>query len=737
MHLHASDSTIPRHRRYRLSITVVRGTNDKRAASHALTERLARPDLPGEPFSGELFIGYPIIRTSNGGYAIDALLISSETGIVVFDLIEGTSVDQDYRNRQDDSANKLEAHLKSHPELMNRRHLLIPIHTLSFAPVVTAAIGGGDDYPIANDTNLIDHLRLLRWTDHSSEVYSSALAIIQSTTTIRKNRTRREIKEEGSRGEKLKRLEDEIATLDPVQSRAVIETVNGVQRIRGLAGSGKTIVLALKAAYLHAQHPDWRIAVTFYTRSLRGHFRSLIERFSLHQTGEEPDWGYLRIINAWGSPGRAERDGVYYEFCRTHDVDYFDFSAARRKFGNGHEFSLACKFAIEQAAHPKAIYDVILVDEAQDFSHHFLRLCHAMLDDNKRLIYAYDELQNLSEASLPPPKEIFDTPNSDAHIASDVTNNDIILEKCYRNSRPLLATAHALGFGIYRKPTDQGGIGLVQMFDHASLWEDIGYEREGGELRPGCSVVLSRPERTSPRFLEDHSDVDDLIQFRCFENSGEQADWLIREIKKNIDADELRHDDIIVVNPDPLTTRREVGPIRSRLLEMGVDCHVAGVDTEADTFFRIGDQSVTFTGIFRAKGNEAGMVYVINAQDCHAAARNLATIRNRLFTAITRSKAWIRVLGIGEGMERLIDEYRELKSRAFKLAFTYPTKEQRERLRIIHRDLSVQEERRLRDRESMVRELVRDLKSGDASIEDFDRSLISELKKHVGSAGGP
>ena len=93
---------------------------------------------------------------------------------------------------------------------------------------------------------------------------------------------------ENSRGAKLKRLEDSIATLDNRQSRAVIETVNGVQRIRGLAGSGKTIVLALKAAYLHVQHPDWRIAVTFNTRSLKGQFRRLINNFSVEQAGEEP-----------------------------------------------------------------------------------------------------------------------------------------------------------------------------------------------------------------------------------------------------------------------------------------------------------------------------------------------------------------------------------------------------------------------------------------------------------------
>ena len=45
------------------------------------------------------------------------------------------------------------------------------------------------------------------------------------------------------------RLEKSIATLDQQQNRAAIETVEGVQRIRGLAGSGKTIVLAIKAAY--------------------------------------------------------------------------------------------------------------------------------------------------------------------------------------------------------------------------------------------------------------------------------------------------------------------------------------------------------------------------------------------------------------------------------------------------------------------------------------------------------
>ncbi len=711
-----------------MSTTIVRGTNNKPAASAALSDCLANQN----DFDGELFIGYPIIRTAAGRHLIDALFVSIETGIVVFDLIEGPSLGQSYRDRQDDSANKIEAHLKSHPELVRRRDLRIPIHTLSFAPADTPSTARPDpDYPLANSASLLQRLRDFRWNARSPHVYQSALSVIECTSTIRKNAAKRDVEHPHSRGAKLKHLEDSIATLDADQNKAVIETVDGVQRIRGLAGSGKTIVLALKAAYLHAQHPDWRIAITFNTRSLKDHFRRLIERFCLHQIGEEPDWDHLRILDAWGAPGGSERDGVYYEFCRTHGLDYFDFGAAKRTFASGREFADVCRHALQQAHNTNSIYDAILVDEAQDFAPDFLRLCYAMVHDPKRLIYAYDELQNLTENSVPPPEAIFGADTTGAPNVRLDGPRDIILEKCYRNSRPVLVTAHALGFGVYRKPREPNGLGLVQMFDHPNLWEEIGYECIAGALRPGSPVTLRRPESTSPRFLEDHSKPDDLIQFMSFDNRREQTEWLTEAIRTNLERDELRHDDIIVVNPDPLTTRKEVAPIRSRLLQIGINSHVAGVNTPADTFFQADRDSVTFTGIHRAKGNEAGMVYIINAQDCHSAALNLASIRNRLFTALTRSKGWIRVLGIGSGMMSLKEEYKELRAHGHELTFTYPTEEQLEHLRIVHRDMSKQELDRLRARERTVRDWVDDLESGNVNIEDFDDAIIERLKKHI------
>lgn len=716
-----------------MSIEIVWGTNRNPVASQELVQLLSHQI----GFSGQLFVGYPIIGTSEGRHVIDALLVSKDKGVIVFDLIEGQGPDaRGYESRQDDSANKLEARLRLNRVLVQRRKLRIPIHAISFAPGVnTPEKYAKNDYPIANGNTLVRELKRFEWSNPERNTYETTLSVLQSISTIRQGRTRRGIKQENSRGDKLKRLEAAIATLDNRQSKAVIETVEGVQRIRGLAGSGKTIVLALKAAYLHAQHPEWRIAVTFNTRSLKGYFHRLINNFVLEQTHEEPDWECLRIVNAWGAPGRSDRDGIYYEFCRVHDIQYLDFGSAKQSFGTDKAFAEACALAISQSRENKQIYDAILVDEAQDSPPAFLRLCYEMLNAPKRLVYAYDEMQSLTGESLPSPEEIFGS-NIDGSpkVQFDRASNgrprqDIILEKCYRNSRPVLVTAHALGFGIYRESQGEGGTGLIQMFDQPQLWEEIGYQRKDGELREGSSVTLHRTPDTSPEFLEDHSATDDLIRFISFSSEEKQAEWLAKEIEKDLNDGELRPDDIVVINPDPLTTRMKVGPARALLLDMGIKSHLAGVDTDPDIFFN--EESVAFAGVFRAKGNEAGMVYIINAQDCNSAKFNLANKRNQLFTAITRSKAWIRVLGVGSCMDALMKEYKTLKEQKFELKFVYPTEEQRKQLRIVHRDMSTKGQRQLKNHRKGMDDLISDIEAGNIHIEDLDENNVAKLKRFL------
>ena len=78
--------------------------------------------------------------------------------------------------------------------------------------------------------------------------------------------------------------------MDKWQRTAAYEIPNKPQRIRGLAGSGKTIVLALKAAYLHFKDPTADIAVTFYSRSLYQQFTSLIQEFYQQYSNDKVDF---------------------------------------------------------------------------------------------------------------------------------------------------------------------------------------------------------------------------------------------------------------------------------------------------------------------------------------------------------------------------------------------------------------------------------------------------------------
>ncbi|MBL8816066.1 MAG: DEAD/DEAH box helicase [Planctomyces sp.] len=704
-------------------INTVWGSTDKPVASKRLAQILsAEADL-----EGTLYIGYPIIGTPEGAFPIDALLVSPTKGLILFNVIEGRIL-TDYAEAQDEGFNKMQAKLLQHQTLIRKRKLLVNIHTLTFAPAIPQ-LQYDDEHPLCNADNLASTIEEL--DDFEPEVFPNLVAVIQAISTLRRGRKKRTLYNQASRGSKIKALEDSIANLDSQQSAAVVETYEGVQRIRGLAGCGKTIVLALKVAYLHARHRDWLIAVTFHTRSLKKQFENLITTFVLEQANEEPDWEKIRILNAWGAPGGIGRSGIYYEFCRDHGVEYMDFGAAKMRFGNDSAFEGSCDMALQSVRQFVPKYDAILVDEAQDFAPNFLLLCYEYLKEPKRLVYAYDELQNLGNRSLPPVEEIFGkTVEGNPRVVihppeAGKPKQDIILDTCYRNSRPVLSTAHALGFGAYRAK------GLVQIFENKDLWYDIGYQVKQRDIKDGQLVTLSRTPKSSPEFLEKHSPVDDLIQFKVFETAEQQYAWLVSEIRRNLTEDELIPDDIVVINPDPLTTKEAVGEPRRALMKMGINSNLAGVTTIADVFTEPG--TVTFTGIFRAKGNEAAMVYVINAQDCFDSMvpRTVAIVRNRLFTAMTRSKAWVRVLGVGQSMEALVDEFSKTKAENFSLEFVYPTEAERKTMMTVNRDMSKAEQDRSAKRRHNLAEMIESLDSGESTIDDYPAELVQKLQVHL------
>jgi superfamily I DNA and RNA helicase len=691
---------------------------------NAAAERILVRTLEGIQLTGTLYIGYPIIGSTDEPVLVQALLTTLEHGVVVFEYAgEPTSADviDQISERQNDLHAAIHQKLFAYRPLRAGRKLAIDVHVVTMTPVVPRAIAIDRATIIASPQSLATVLA--DFPPLTEEHFRAVNAAIQRISTIKPPNKRTKVTRNDSRGAIMQQIEREIANLDQWQKKAAIESPDGPQRIRGLAGCGKTVVLALKAAYLHARNPEWDIVVTFHTRALYQQFKDLIRRFCFEQLNDEPDWSKLRLLHAWGS---ARQAGVYSEIAAHNGLPVNDFSYARQKFTHATAFGGVCDELLipMKQREPTQLFDAILIDEAQDLPQSFFELVYLSTREPKRVVWAYDELQNLGAYTMRPPSELFGLADASVPRVPDLqadetgAKRDIILPVCYRNTPWALTTAHAIGFGIYRKE------GLVQFFDEPQLWFDVGYMETEGRLRAGERVTLARQPESSPIYFKDLLSPEDAVQCFKFGDRDEQAEWVATAVRNNITTDELDERDILIILADPLTARREAGRLIGALDKHGLTAHLAGVGASVDQLFQ--DGSIAITGIFRAKGNEAPMVYILNA-DYGSSRLTPIKGRNTLFTAITRSRAWVRLCGTGTGMDDIAAEIDSVRSNDFRLSFQVPTAPELKRLRKIHRDISKAEIDEAERIATTLSDAIRKIRSGDVSKDLLPKALRADL----------
>lgn len=703
-----------------MSLEIVRGSIQNTVAIKALIDCIRALDV-----DGTLYAGYPIIASADSSHTIEALLISPEQGLVAFVFPRPGQTLEDVKDEQDQVYYLLEGNLKKHESLRKGRHLALTPNVVSFYPVSENIPEGESEGYLFSCPDSIGEV-LKRCVKLETGIYKPLCAAIQRVTTIKPLKKRDNVKRADSRGAILKVIEKEIANLDQWQKKAAIEVPEGPQRVRGLAGSGKTVVLALKAAYLHAQNRDWNIVVTFHTRSLSQQFKDLIERFSLEHSGDKPNWDKLRILHSWGT---VNEPGVYSEIADHLNVIPTNFANAKSKYGYDNAFDGICNELLSFIKPDQKLdmFDAILIDEAQDLPVPFFRLIYSVTKNPKRIVWAYDELQSISNLSMPTVAELFGRDNNGTPLISvanheNEAQQDIILPVCYRNTPWALTLAHALGFGIYREK------GLVQLFDELALWSEIGYCVESGTLEFGKNVSLKRASNSYPTFFSGRIEPDDAVQLHSFENDYEQYEWVAEQIEKNINEDELDPDDILVIFPNAYTSKREFPYLANALIRKGITSHLAGVSTDRDTFTRT--DSITAASIYRAKGNEAPMVYVVNAGWC-SSGFELIKLRNILFTTITRSRAWVRICGAGDGMKIIDDELKSIIANNYKLNFRIPTEEELKKIRLINRDKTEEEKKKITQASKTLKDIMDLIQVG-----TLDPEMMPELQALVEMAKG-
>lgn len=518
----------------------------------------------------------------------------------------------------------------------------------------------------------------------SDEVFDEARSIIEGSKALTRASKRTKISDDPtSKLNVLIELEKEVSNFDVEQRKIAISLINGPQRIRGLAGSGKTIVLAMKAAHIHLQHPTKRILFTFYTKSLYGLIKESIARFFRHFAGDEPNWDYIDILHSWG--GRSI-DGVYFNVCMENSIASMSFQAAKARSQND-PFSVVCLDLENKKVSSK--YEYILIDEAQDLPNEFFRLCYKLANGTngaeKNIVWAYDELQSIFNVYQRTPEELFGC-GEDGNACIDLTSlranlnfgqsNDLVLYKCYRNPLEVLVCAHALGFAIYSsKP--------VQMLENKEHWRDVGYTIEDDqELTQGNLVSIQRNRENSPLSIYKHQSVSDVVKYHKAESIDNECQWIADGIETVV-KDGIKPHDVLVICLDDRHARSYFSRVSLALTQKGIRSNNLLASNSAAPPFLIEDM-VTLSTVHSAKGNEAAMVFACGI-DAIYPQRAFRNGRNKLFTAFTRTKAWLRVSGLGEQAQYFFNEIDQSLEHSPNLVFTVPSAAE---IETIQRDLN-------------------------------------------------
>lgn len=464
---------------------------------------------------------------------------------------------------------------------------------------------------------------------------------------------------------------------DEAQRLASMQLPPGPQRIRGLAGTGKTIVLSLKAAITHKKFPEFKILYLFNTQSLYQHVQNLISQYYTLEAKRAPDFdNQLEVFHAWG--GR-QRPGLYSNLCKLYGIIPLTLSDAR---GKGDPLGYIYRDLLNRVGDDiKPIYDLVLIDEAQDFSNEIFEVIFKLTKGNgaaKRIIWAYDEFQSLRDVEIKSPKDLFgknslgqpNLPDSvlDGKYPGDIPK-DFVLPNCYRTPRPVLMIAHGVALGLYT-------IRPNEMFYYPSEWEAIGYkvnEPKKISIETGDSVEIERTDESSKNLLEtvlreNKKTPLNLVQLKQCENNEEQLLFIADKIYELINTQNVAAEEIIIVNLKSGNNKDAMLEIQHKLNSKGIRSVIPGYVESADIFKPKG--FVTITTPFRAKGNEANIVFVINAQQVPNDFS--LRMRNAFFVGVTRSRGWCYITGYGQGIAKLAMEVDGIKTDFPKFKFKCP-----------------------------------------------------------------
>ncbi|MEH6957950.1 3'-5' exonuclease [Neobacillus drentensis] len=170
----------------------------------------------------------------------------------------------------------------------------------------------------------------------------------------------------------------DIKTMDLHQENLAKQIGDKNRLIRGVAGSGKTIILASRAKMLSKQNPDWKILILCYNISLSNAIQQMIN----HMMNEPDDlFDFDPTIKAVRNQNIIVRN--FHSWLKN------DLRIREQNLS-----SIIDKIEKKETILPS--YDAILIDEGQDFDADWLRLVSLLINtDTQSLLLVEDRAQTI------------------------------------------------------------------------------------------------------------------------------------------------------------------------------------------------------------------------------------------------------------------------------------------------------------------------------------------------------
>jgi len=222
-----------------------------------------------------------------------------------------------------------------------------------------------------------------------------------------------------------------LEVMDMHQEQIARSLGEGHRIIRGVAGSGKTLILAFRAEHL-ARSATKPVLILCYANGIAGRLEDAMQNRGVEhrvQVMTFHGWCY-RMLRTYGIAVPSERDYPDYDQRLAASV------------------SEVVK-AVDQGHIPPEQYDAVFIDEAHDFEPQWLALAARMVNPRtKALMVVYDDIQAIYKGRERPVWK---------QLGIEASGRTTILKVNYRNTSQILGFARRFAADVIGAPGTTAG----------------------------------------------------------------------------------------------------------------------------------------------------------------------------------------------------------------------------------------------------------------------------------------